>query len=366
MMSSATRGPEAARRSPQILILKLVALGDIVMASTLVGAVRRRWPDARLTWVTGRGFESLVRRFDGVDAVRAVDAGRLLSGGLIGRALAAVIAARTIGGPYDIALVGHSDSRYERLLTFSRVREIRALRDGAVARAPRKGVWAGADYARLVADDGGDADVPRLATLAWPQGRPARAEGGEVLLAPGGARNVLRDDHLRRWPAERWGELAAQLVAAGVRVTLIGSAGDAAECAAVVRAATVRDLVGRLTLDETLELLATSNLLVSHDSGPLHLAQLVGTPVVALFGPTEPVMRIAPGADVAVASAAAGLACAPCYDGRNYAVCGLNRCLTDVGVERVAAMVLNRVTRIALMGAEGLAPPDLCCVKAAL
>ena len=375
MTSAATRGPQ-----PRILVLKLAALGDIVMASTLVGAIRRRWPCAHLTWIVGDAHAPLVRRFDGVDVVLAVPADALLAGGAVERVVAGVRTLGRIGrGPWDLALVAHGDERYETLLRGAQVKELRALRGDF---APTRDVWFGAEYARMVASGdagaagGAPADAearsphPPLATLTWPNGAPPRrARARRVLLAPGGARNVLRDDHLRRWPAERWAELAQQLVSQGCQLTLIGGAGDRAEADAVVRAvalasessgaasppASVDDRVGSSSLDATIELLASADVLVSHDSGPLHLAALTRTPAVALFGPTDPRQFVAPGADVQVMSAAAGLPCAPCYDGKGYAVCALNRCLTEVSVSRVAGAVLDRLQRG--VGAEGLEPP---------
>lgn len=354
MPTSATRG--AAAR-PRILILKLAALGDVVMASTMVERVRTRWPDAHLVWVTGQGAVPLVRRFAGVDEVRGVDDQALLAGRGLARAGAAFGALRTIGrGPYDLAVVAHTDPRYERLLLGARVRERRVFRPATADGLPPRDVWAGAEYARLVDEasrpaaqlsgraDGASGSIPQLAQLLWPNGVPPRARSREVLLAPGGARNVLRDDPLRRWPAAEWGALAAALLAEGCRVTVVGGPRDRGE-GDVVRAAApgVRDAIGADDLDALLDRLARADALVTHDSGLLHLAQLTRTPTVALFGPTRPLERIAPGAAVTVRSSAAGLACAPCYDGRDYAVCVENRCLTRLRVADVAGAVLDHL-----------------------
>ena len=333
--------------SPRILILKLVALGDVVMASTMLSAARSRWPSARITWVVGASFAPLVRRFEGVDEVIAVDEQALMRGGLVERMRAFAGVARAIGRrPYALAIVGHVDARYRRLLTFARVREVRALRLPITGTSADPD-WMGLDYARLIAPD---ATTPTLARFAWPAGAPRapRAPLGarQVVLAPGGARNVLRDDHLRRWPAERWGGLAARIAATGTRVTVIGGPGDREEAEAVARAASVEQLAGKQSLEETVATIAGATLLVSHDSGPLHLAALVGTPAVALFGPTDPRRFVAPSADVVVVSAAKGLACAPCYNGRSYAPCDNNRCLRDLDVAAVAHRVLTRLSTL--------------------
>lgn len=332
--------------SPRVLILKLAAMGDCIMASTLIAAVRDRWPAAHLTWVTGDGLAPLVRRFDGVDRVIGVDADALLAGRGLRRIAAALRAAAAIGrGPYDLALVAHFDPRYRLLLRAARIRETRGAHDGAVARAPRPGHWHGEEYARLVLDESevvAQRSVsPRLGCVTWPTGRPPqRPRRRDVLLAPGGARNVLRDNPLRRWPIEHWQALARALHAAGCHLTVIGARSDAAEAEAVLRAVPeAANAVGKDSLDGLLDRLASADAIVTHDSGTLHLAQLTDTPAVALFGPTPPASFVAPTARVTVVSAAAGLACAPCYDGRDYAPCALNRCLSDVPPARVTAAV---------------------------
>lgn len=57
---------------PQILIVKLAAVGDVVMASTMLPALRQRWPKARITWLCGKGVAPLVALFEGVDEVLTV------------------------------------------------------------------------------------------------------------------------------------------------------------------------------------------------------------------------------------------------------------------------------------------------------
>ncbi|MDQ8161337.1 MAG: glycosyltransferase family 9 protein [Gemmatimonadota bacterium] len=345
--------------SPHIVVVKLAALGDVVMASTLVDAIRSRWPNAHLTWVTGEAFAPLVTRLSGIDRVVPVNTTQLLRGGWGARAYALQAVWRRLHGPvYHLGVVAHTDARYDALLWGVRVRERRALRNGRGPgllgalgarddrpRAPRPGQWMGADYARLVLpDDVDDADgsSPCLARLTLePALVDAASEAaGAVVLAPGGARNVLRDDPLRRWPIAHWITLARALRDGGHRVLLVGAAEDRPESQAIMTAVPgVETAVGRTSLLELVALLSRARLLVSHDSGTLHLAMLTRTPAVALFGPTAPAERVPAGMPVVVASAAAGLPCAPCYDGRAYARCALNRCLTELSSARVLVMV---------------------------
>ncbi len=209
-------------------------------------------------------------------------------------------------------------------------------------------MWMGDEYAALV-----HLDLPhvpsghratRLAQLR-PAGSTGAAAGipGLVLLAPGGGRNILRDQPLKRWPIGRWVALARGLEAAGVPIGIIGDQQDVAETAAIRTAVpAAHDWSARTSLEVLLDRIATSALLVTHDSGPMHLAMLSRIPVIALFGPTDPAVFVDPLADVRVFSAAAALSCAPCYDGRTYAVCGANQCLTGVSADAVLQAVLER------------------------
>ena len=328
------------RQVPRIVVVKLVALGDVVMASTLVEAVRNRWPDAHLTWVTGQDLAPLVSRFDGVDEVIAIDDRALLRGRPLARASALIHAWRSIGrGPWTLGIVAHTDRRYGSLLWTTRANEVRYFRNGKLPRGTRRGVWMGAEYARLVEDDAKPPAVaPRLARLREVDGATASGEGepAGVLLAPGGARNIVHEQHLRRWPVSSWVQLARSLWESGEKVTLIGGDFDAAEGAQIEHEVPgVKNLIGRTTLEQLLGRIRTARLLITHDSGPLHLAALTRTPTVALFGPTSPQERIESGAVTVVATAAPQLACAPCYDGFRYAPCALNRCLTEVSAEQV-------------------------------
>ena len=74
----------ALQSREHILIIRLVALGDLITATTLVERIRAERPGARVSWLVGNGGASLVRLFPGVDEVIAVDEQRLLRGSIVG------------------------------------------------------------------------------------------------------------------------------------------------------------------------------------------------------------------------------------------------------------------------------------------
>jgi heptosyltransferase II len=108
-----------------------------------------------------------------------------------------------------------------------------------------------------------------------------------VALCPGST-----NSRAKRWPAERFAALADLLAeGAGAQVLLVGSAEETEVSAAVVAASRRRplDLTGRTSLAESTALLSICDLLVTNDTGPAHLADAVGCPVIVIFGPTDPV-----------------------------------------------------------------------------
>jgi len=152
------------------------------------------------------------------------------------------------------------------------------------------------------------------------------------------------------WGSKRWayyGELARQLVAR-VAVVVVGGPEDVALGDEVVdRAAEggegrrrVVNACGRLTLRQSAALIARAAVLVTNDSAPLHLATAMGTPIVAVFGPTRPEFGFGPIRPGDVALGIEGLDCRPCSrHGPPRCPLGHHRCMRDLGPEVVAAAI---------------------------
>lgn len=324
-----------------ILIVKLAALGDVIMASTLVPMINSRWPDAKITWLASEGVAPIVRLFEGVHRVVTVDEKALFTQGKFA-ALGTIAATwMKLGCGYDLALIAHTDARYRALALAGGAKETRRFAD---SRAPRRGFWHGAEYARLL--DLGTPVSPAYATLRstdLPTAPAVPGTGSLVVVAPGGGRNILRDDPLRRWPISEWTRVVRALIDRGHRVAAIGSPGDAAEGAACASVG-ASDFTGRTSLVELTALIQSADAVVTHDSGTLHLALMLNRPTVALFGPTVPKERIPVGASAIVLRKTEDLACAPCYDGFKYAECSNNMCVSRVTTAQVLQAVEDQLT----------------------
>jgi heptosyltransferase-2 len=115
----------------------------------------------------------------------------------------------------------------------------------------------------------------------------------------------------------------------------------------------VTDCIGTLSLPEVVSVCDSCDAIVSHDTGPLHLAGLSETPLVGIFGPTDPATRI-PRRDFAVGIwGGQGFACRPCYDGVNFAPCQFNGCMRQV----TPKMVLRELDQLLTVRMQGAPSP---------
>jgi heptosyltransferase-2 len=157
--------------------------------------------------------------------------------------------------------------------------------------------------------------------------------GPVVGLAPTTARG-----NAKRWPADRFGELARRLIGRGLRPLVVVGPGEEAIAAELASTAGHDLPVAGPGLDVAglAGLIARLGVLVGNDSGPMHLATSVGTPAVAIFGPSDP-NRTAPlgRRDVVLHRA---LACAPCAD--PGCRLGHHECMRSISVDDVEAVVL--------------------------
>jgi heptosyltransferase-2 len=345
----------------RFLIVRVAALGDNAMASTLMSRIRAEHPGAHVTWLCGRAAAPLVELF-GADSVITVDERRLLRGaGPAQLAELARVWGALLGSRFDRVVLLHADARYLALVAPTWPARLRRARRGELI-ASR---FLGDEMARLLDEPTRIGPVERrfpMVDVRGALGVGARGpRGRRVALVPGGTRNVLRVDTLRRWPLERYRQLAEQLIAEGCEVVLIGDAGDV-EAGKAFAPLQVENRIGTLSLPDTLRTLAGVDVLVSHDTGPMHFARLVRTPAVALFGPTDPRQFIGDDESVTVLWGGARLPCRPCYDGLTYARCGNNLCMQDIPVGQVRDAVLGRLDsrrRASTAGERQPADPSL-------
>jgi heptosyltransferase I len=326
------------------LIVRLGAIGDIVHALPVAAALARRWPGVELEWLVERRHRALLDLVPCVTVVelesRRVGGERGWSGVLRRLRRAGYDAAIDVQGLVKSAVLARG-SGAARVIGFSRPH----VRESAAA-------WL---YTEGVDVTGAVHVIDRNLALLRPLGiETTTREFPLALPAPSGhvqdAVDEIADPFVlinpggnwpnKRWPAERFGALAARLRdGAGLRSMVLWGPADAALADAVVAGsggAAVR--APRTTLVDVMHLARAAALLVSGDTGPLHLAAAVGAPVVGIYGPTDPA-RNGPWdpRDVSVSRRAR----CECFHLRR---CRAREwCLLDLGVEEVAAAVTVRL-----------------------
>jgi heptosyltransferase-2 len=322
----------------KVLIVKINSVGDVVMALPMLKAIREVDKNAEITWVSGNPVAPLLEAFGSVDELIVVDERKLC--GAFGVSPAAwevmKVCAKLAGRRYDLVVTGHRDSRYRLLSCTVRANIRRSWGWGW----PVPGRYHADECVRLVTGaDGPDMKPTGLPTLRLPLSESLQTalwatRTPLIALAPGGAKNALRDQPLKRWPLQSYVELATRAVEFGWGVAITGTLSDKWVSAAF-RNLPIVDLVGKTSIVDLVAVYNRCDAVMTHDSGPMHLAALAGAPLVALFGPTDPAWFAPRGKYTKVLWGGSELACRPCYDGRSYAQCMDNRCMQRISVEMV-------------------------------
>ncbi|MDE1163214.1 MAG: glycosyltransferase family 9 protein [Acidobacteriaceae bacterium] len=274
---------------PRALVVKLGAIGDVVMA--IPGARALQEQGWTIDWVCGRAAAQVLRLYGWINVLEVDDKA------LLGGKPAAILALwrRLLAQRYDLVATLYYDSRY-RVLTLP----VRAKRKFLLSATEREfsllpGRHHTDEYARLLLGRKDDVLPQQLAPVlpdTLPESPLARVAGkARVVMVAAGARNALRDDALRRWPVESYVAVARELIARGHEVVLAGGPDDrwASEHFASLG---VVDVTAKFALPETIALFASADVVCTHDTGPLHLAGITQAGIVAVFGPVDPRGRL--------------------------------------------------------------------------
>ncbi len=310
----------------KVLIVKIGAIGDVVMALPLLPALKEE--EAALTWVCGTVVSPLLKATELVDTLVEVNEQKLFRGNFFQKCVEVVkVWWRLKKEVFDLIIVAHQDTRY-RLLTWG----VRGKKRTYFSRTPEK--YHVTQYLSLIGKEKG-----HFPHLAIPSFAPFK---NFIVIAPGGAKNLLRESALRRWPIHHYVKLVKLLNEKGFKVVLTGSDEDAVY-APYFTGLNVENFIGKTSLLELVDLYKNASLLITHDSAPLHLAKLAGVPCIALFGPTNPKEFVSNEEKIHVIWGGEDLPCRPCYNGKEYFKCENNQCLGKITPEYVLERVICKI-----------------------
>ncbi len=342
----------------KILLIRLRLIGDVVFTTPAIGALRRHFPDAHITYLVEGPAEPVVRHHLAINEVIVVERPR----GLARVAYDVSLARRLRRARFDLVIDLHGGPRSSFLTwatgakqrigydlpgrRWSYTRRVAWTRSLVPPRHSVLNQWA-------LLEPLGIAELEQTIDPVSMPVDPAAAERVKQRLAGAGVAanaplivlHVSAGNPFRRWPAESFAAAAASLAMADPSRRVIITSGPSEAEAAEAVANDARSRAGdaangiirtrEFDLSELRALVDRAALYVGGDSGPMHVAATTRTPVVALFGPTLP-GRSMPWRDPAIGSIAvdAGpLPCRPCH--QRVCVPGDFRCLTMISPNMV-------------------------------
>ena len=267
----------SSSRSPgRILVIKLGALGDVILALGPFAAIRRDHPDAHITLLTTPAFAGLLESspyFDEIWAETRVPLWNPAGWLALRRRLMGPGRRPEWSGIAPGCSHPHANPRRDFMHSIERQNEQLAM--AGIGNVPD------ADLSWMEADIGRFGLADRY-----------------VLLVPGGAPHRPA----KRWPTGRYAALATRLVAAGIQPVLLGTAFEAGIAREIAGGCPgVRDLTGETTIADIAVLARGAAGAVGNDTGPMHLIAAAGCPSVVLFsGESDPALTAPRGASVAV------------------------------------------------------------------
>lgn len=342
----------------EILIVKTSAIGDVTHTLPALNALRKKYPEARITWLVEEAAAEVIKGHKALD--RMLVSGRKKW-------------SRELLGPKFFKVLGEAwrfirelrDTRYDLLIDFQGL-----LKSGifvALARAERKvGYGKGMDHAecswiflneQIPAVDMNihalDRELMLLKAIGvecdevrfdFPIGESDTERVAEQLRVAG----IEPEDHLvtinpqATWPTKLWDNdkfaaVARALLDQGIRIVFTGGPSEKQEIDDLLSRSGIRalNLAGKTSLKELAALYQRADLLITTDTGPMHIAAAVGTLVVAVFGPTAP-WRTGPyGSGHQLIRVE--LQCSPCFKKE----CVDKKCMQMISVEQVLKAVEN-------------------------
>ncbi len=333
----------------KILIVGPAWVGDMVMAQSVFITLRQRWPNAEIDVIAPAWSVPILKRMPEVrrhiempvghgefDLPARYRLGKQLHAEAYDQAIILPRSFKSAITPFFAGIPKRTGFRGE--MRFGLINDMRPLDKKVLPQMVQRYVALGLDrdaflppshipQPKLEIDSQNQQRL--LAELSLSTDKPV------VGIMPGAEYGPAK-----RWPLKNYADLARQLIGKGNQVWLFGSAKDQQACEEILDAAGdgVVDLSGKTSLEDAVDLIAATELVVTNDSGLMHIAAATGRNLVAIYGSSSPAYT-PPLTDRATV-VYLDLECSPCFE--RECPLGHYRCLKDISVERVVDSCLSR------------------------
>ena len=339
------------KNTKSILIVKIGAIGDVVMALSMITAIDLKYERAKITWLCGKTVEPLLRNCLRINEIITLDENNLLTGNFITRILEILKTWKKLFlRKFDLTIIAYRYSGYKALTLPAFTGQIKDFRGKDRSNILIPGRYHAVEYARLILEkddwETAEAGFPKINVTSGNVilNKLDNLKGKKIVLNPGGAKNLINGGELRRWSIECYRDIAKRLSQnRTTNIILIGSDQDE-WVLEFFNNLDVTNLINKTSLPDLIYLLEKCDLLLTHDTGIMHLAKLTSIGVIALFGPTHPSGFIGKNENIFPVWNGENLACSPCYDGKKFADCDNNVCMKNISVEHVYQMILNELS----------------------
>jgi lipopolysaccharide heptosyltransferase I len=336
--------PISFPRAPEkILIIKPSALGDIIHTLPFLAAARATFPKAEIHWVVAKGLHTLLEEHPLINRLWILDKDCWKQLSRLRETIPEIMKFRKelAEERFDISIdlsgllrsglitlaanahykLGFSDSNEGSPLFYTH-----KIEGGKQIHAVER-------YLKLAAMMGCDTSTVNFPLPPYPKDSLLLASLPKhfCVMVPSAGKEA------NRWPADRFGKLAASLPLPSIIISNKADSSVVAEAVANSNNKAI-NLAGKTSLKELVSLISRARFLVTNDTGPMHIAAALNVPVFAIFGPANPIRTGPYGTIHTVIQEQAN--CIPCYRRKP---CAHWSCMKNISVERVRQKIYNNI-----------------------
>jgi len=327
-----------------ILVVKFGAIGDVIMATPTLRALRKRFPKAHISLLVGEWSKEAAEGNPNLDELIVVDDAIFVKKQLL-RVISLVRSLRK--RKFDLVVNLHRSLAMNLFTRFVAKERAGFNRSGEgrfntirVDCAPIENLHEAQKYLEVAKAIGAPEEELEYDFYFSEEDESAArkflADSGVDLnkdrvlgFMVGGGRNPGMFLASKQWGVDKWAELAGMVIESlGAKVVFLGDRDDylAGEDVRARMRHKAANLCGKTTIKQAGALIGLLNLIVTPDSALMHIGAAVGTPVIALFGPTDPKLYAPKGSCVIFK----GESCSPCYREGKFPPCKENKCVQQI------------------------------------